>query len=477
MTRRRSRRSKRRRARRQMLIFVTTVLFVVLIGLTAMTAYSLILRKSNNSQDGDFGIVSGTQAAQIPQDSTESAGGNPLENSSQQNAAFNGTDISANGQIIEPSNQNDDLTTGESQESDQNMSEEEQNSLEEQNAVLNELLYQQAVADGQKVKLVECADNNRVVMAFAGDILLDDSYAMMATFKNRGSSIEDTFSAALLDKMRSADIFMLNNEFTFTKRGEPTPDKKFTFRAKPEYVDFLHQLGVDVVSLANNHSYDFGEISLLDTLETLNNAAIPYVGAGANLEEAMKPVYFVANGMKISIVSATQIERNSAPDTKEATQNSAGVLRCMDATRLLSVIAEAKANSDFTILYIHWGTESQEDIDWLQEKQAPLYAKAGVDLIMGDHPHCLQKLDVVAGVPVVYSLGNYWFNSRTQDTCLIEISIKDKELEYFKFIPCRQSDCRTKHLEGTEKEEVLAYMRRISPNVTIDSEGFVDFGI
>ena len=71
--------------------------------------------------------------------------------------------------------------------------------------------------------------------------------------------------------------------------------------------------------------------------------------------------------MKIAFVSATQIERNSVPDTKEATQDSAGVLRCMNPDNLLLVIEEAKKNSDYVILYIHWGTESQEAIDWLQE--------------------------------------------------------------------------------------------------------------
>jgi poly-gamma-glutamate synthesis protein (capsule biosynthesis protein) len=239
------------------------------------------------------------------------------------------------------------------------------------------------------------------------------------------------------------------------------------------------ELGVDIVSLANNHAYDYGESALLDTFDTLESAGIPHVGAGRNIDEAMKPVYFVANGMKIAVVSATQIERNSTPDTKEATATSAGVLRCMDETKLLSVIAEAKDNSDFVILYIHWGTESVEKTDWLQDKQAPIYANAGVDLIIGDHPHCLQKLDSVSGVPVAYSLGNFWFNSKTQNTCLIEVGISKEEdnvsMEYFKFIPCRQSDCRTIELEGSEKTAVLDYMRSISPNVTIDDDGYVTF--
>lgn len=233
----------------------------------------------------------------------------------------------------------------------------------------NERLYNEAVSKGEKVLLVDCADRERVTLEFAGDILLDDEYAMMFRYRSRGSDINDTFSAALLERMRNADVFMLNNEFPFSTRGTPTEGKTFTFRANPANVEMYAQLGVDLVSLANNHAYDFGEEALLDTFSTLEGAGIPYVGAGRDIDEAKKPVYLIANGMKIAVVSATQIERNAVPDTKEATMTNAGVLRCMDTTALLEVIAQAKANSDFVILYIHWGTESQETTDWLQDKQ------------------------------------------------------------------------------------------------------------
>lgn len=339
----------------------------------------------------------------------------------------------------------------------------------------NEQLYREAVANGENVWIVECAERERVTFAFAGDILLDDAYAMMYRYRSRGSDINDTFSADLLERMRSADVFMLNNEFPFSTGGTPTPEKQFTFRANPSNIELYEQIGVDVVSLANNHAYDYGETALLDTFTTLEKANIPYVGAGRNIDEAKKPLYLIANGIKIGIVSATQIERNGTPDTKEATATSAGVLRCMDPSALLEVIAEAKANSDFVILYIHWGTESQEQTDWLQEEQAPIYAQAGVDLIIGDHPHCLQKLDVVSGVPVVYSLGNFWFNSKTQNTCLVEVAINKDGLETFRFIPCIQEDCRTSWLYGSEKAAVLDYMRGLSPNVSIDDEGYVTF--
>ena len=339
----------------------------------------------------------------------------------------------------------------------------------------DEMLLQEALEQNQEVYLAECESQDTVTLLFAGDILMDDHYAVMSTFHNRGNDINQAFDQGLFEQMRNADIFMINNEFTFTSRGTPTVNKKFTFRANPGNVSMYEEMGVDIVSVANNHIYDYGEISLLDTLDTLEQAEIPYVGAGRNLQEAITPVYYIANGMKIAFVSATQIERNSVPDTKEATQDSAGVLRCMNPDNLLLVIEEAKKNSDYVILYIHWGTESQEAIDWLQEQQAPIYAQAGVDLIIGDHPHCLQKMDSVEGVPVIYSLGNFWFNSRTQNSCVVKVALRAGEMESFQFIPCRQSDCRTALLTGQEKTEVLDYMRTISPNVTIDEEGYVFF--
>lgn len=339
----------------------------------------------------------------------------------------------------------------------------------------SERLYNEAADKGENVRLVKCADSERVTFAFAGDVLLDDRYAMMVQYRNRGSDINGIFSAGLLERMRGADVFMLNNEFPFSTGGTPTEGKTFTFRADPSNIEIYGQIGVDAVSLANNHAYDYGGEALLDTFTTLEDAGIPYVGAGRNIDEAKKPVYFIANGIKTAVVSATQIERNGSPDTKEATETSAGVLRCMDPAALLEVIGEADANSDFVILFIHWGTESQEDTDWLQNDQAPKYVEAGADLIIGAHPHCLQKIDVVSGVPVVYSLGNFWFNSKTVDTCLAEVAVNQDGIEYLRFVACRQENCRTGLLEGTERDSVLNYMRRLSPNVSIDNEGYVTF--
>ncbi len=324
------------------------------------------------------------------------------------------------------------------------------------------------------------ASPDEVTLAFAGDILFDEGYAIMARMKARSGGdssryIEDAFDAPMLESMRGADLFMVNNEFTYTDRGAPTPGKTYTFRARPEYASLLHDMGADLVSLANNHAYDYGEVSLLDTMDTLKGVGIPYVGAGRDLAEAVRPVYFIAGDVKIAFLSATQIERVDNPDTKEATDTSPGVFRCRNVDRLLQAVAEAREQSDFVVVYVHWGTESTTELDWAQKEQAPKIAEAGADLIIGDHPHVLQGIDWIGDTPVIYSLGNYLFNSKTQDSCLVTVALDARtgKLKSFRFIPALQKNCRTTMHQGSEKERVLAHMRSLSPNAVIDAEGYV----
>lgn len=319
----------------------------------------------------------------------------------------------------------------------------------------------------------ESKEADTVTIGFVGDILLDDEYAIMANLLRRGGRIEDGISEAMLTQLRTVDILVANNEFPFTERGTPTEGKTYTFRAEPKASAYLHDMGVDVAVLANNHIYDFGETGLLDTLETLSTAGIPHIGAGRNLKEASAPLYFIVNDMKIAVVAATQIERLDNPDTRGATEDNAGVFRCWNPEKLYEVIKEAKENSDFVIAYIHWGTENETDPDWAQLDQAPKIAEAGADLIIGDHPHCLQGISYYGDTPVIYSLGNFWFNSKTVDTGMVQVTIGQNGLESFRFLPAIQSDCRVDLAYGEDKERILSFMRSLSPEVLIDEEGYV----
>ena len=318
----------------------------------------------------------------------------------------------------------------------------------------------------------------KAVLTFGGDICFDENYSNMYTLSQRDGDIRKCFSNDILQVMKEADVFMVNNEFTYTTRGEPLPEKAFTFRSNPENINLLKDMGVDLVSLANNHAYDYGEISLLDSIESLDAAEMPFVGVGKNLEEARKPYYVTINGIKIAIVAATQIERLEDPDTKGASENNAGVFRCFseaELSRLLETVKAAKAESDFVVVYIHWGTENTDELDWAQTYQAPKLAEAGADAIIGGHTHCLQQIDVVKGVPVIYSLGNFWFNSRKYDNGLVRLTFTKEELESFEFLPGIQENCSTSLALGSEKDRIIQYMRSISPNVTIENSGLIKY--
>lgn len=319
----------------------------------------------------------------------------------------------------------------------------------------------------------ETASADEIVLTFAGDISFAEGYANMNTFAQRGGNIRDCFDEFVWMEMQSADIFMLNNEFTYSNRGTPTPKKQFTFRAKPEMVNCLNEMGVDVVSLANNHVYDYGEVSLLDTLSTLEEASVPYVGAGRNLEEAIKPVYFVANDIKIAYVSATQIEQGDYPDTPGAGENSPGVFRCWTEERIYDVVREAKEKADFVIVYIHWGAELSETLHWAQTEQAPKLVEAGADLIVGDHPHCLQEIAYIGDVPVIYSMGNFWFNSKTQDSGLLRAVVGENGLQSLQFVPAIQSGCKTTIASEGDHVRILNYIQSLSPTITIDNAGYI----
>ena len=315
----------------------------------------------------------------------------------------------------------------------------------------------------------DTSDPEKVVLRFVGDICFYDGFSLMSSFRDRGSDINNCIDASLLSYMRDADLFMANNEFAYSDRGAPIEGKKYAFRSKPSNVSILNDMGVDIVSLANNHAYDWGPDALMDTIDTLNEARVQFVGAGKELSEAMRPVYYYMPRVKISFVSATQIERLGNPDTKEATETSPGVLRTLDPTKACQVISEATANSDFCIMYVHWGSENTDLVEASQRELAKKYVEAGCDLIIGDHSHCLQGVDFIGDVPVFYSLGNYWFNSKTVDTGIAEIVLDNSaEIESIRFIPAIQTGCSTKEVNETDSARILNYLQGISDYAEID---------
>ncbi len=312
-------------------------------------------------------------------------------------------------------------------------------------------------------------------ICFAGDINLDENWGTTRFLDTQENGIYDCISEELAETMQSADIMCLNNEFTYSTRGAPLPGKAYTFRAMPERVEVLRRLGVDAVTLANNHVYDYGAEALLDTFDVLEEAEIPYFGAGPTLEDAMKPLYLEADGKRIALVGASRAEKNKM--TPQATETEPGILRCYDTELFLESIREGKANADFCIAFVHWGTEYSFDLEQVQLDTGKEYLDAGADAVIGAHSHCLQGMEYYDGKPIIYSLGNYWFNEKTLDTMLLQLHFtgeEGREGMEVQVIPAVQAGYRTSYAsEAEEQRRIYDFLESISVNVEISDEGIV----
>ncbi len=316
----------------------------------------------------------------------------------------------------------------------------------------------------------DAAQDKKITIDFVGDINLDPTWYTME-FANRKGGIASCISEDIFDELQSADITMVNNEFCFTRETQTQEGKAYSFKADPAQVDALDLFGADIVSLANNHTCDYGEAGLLETMDTLKEKGIVYSGAGRNLDEASVVQYFVTGGRKIAFVSATEIER-FYHFTKKAGENTPGVLKTQQEETVLAEIAEARANSDYVIMFVHWGAEGKIKQDDDQRALAQKYAEAGVDAIIGSHPHRLQGVGFIGDVPVVYSLGNFWFSTGTLYATIGQIEIDENGSLTLRLLPCMQRSKRTRLLTKEEDcKNFYQYVADVSENVQIDESG------
>lgn len=327
--------------------------------------------------------------------------------------------------------------------------------------------------DSNPVFYKESNRADETVLSFIGDINFADGWYTTEYMERQENGLEDCISSELLQLMNQSDVMTVNNEFTYGENGTALPGKAYTFQAATSTAQNLELFGTDLVNLANNHVYDYGEEGLRKTMDAITSMGIPYVGAGENREEAEKIVYFVVNGRKIAIVSATEIERTTN-FTKEATETSPGVLKMLNPQRFIQVIEKADETSDYVIALTHWGTEGKVLYDNLEMMYAQKLVAAGADAIIGGHPHRLQGCGFVNGAPIAYSLGNFWFSTGNLYTTVAQIVIEADGTLRLQYVPCVQENLTTRLITNQEeREDFFDYLATISYDVGIDENGFV----
>lgn len=304
-------------------------------------------------------------------------------------------------------------------------------------------------------------------LIFAGDLIYGSTFC--TNYDTEGMT--RVVSEELLKEMNDADITMVNEEFPFSTRGVPMEDKQYTFRADPSYVESFHEMGIDIVALANNHTLDYGKDALYDTFMTLDDAGILYAGAGDSVERASELQLIEVNGKKFGFLAASRV----LPVVEWNVENSVpGALSTYDETRLIQAIEEADSQCDVLTVYVHWGVEMQEYPEDYQRNLAAAYIEAGADVVIGSHPHVLQGVEYIDGKPVFYSLGNFISTANKDKTMLVKLTVDAENEIMAQIVPAVTKDGQTRKMNELEQQVLNDYMESISYGVTIDGNGVIE---
>jgi len=250
-------------------------------------------------------------------------------------------------------------------------------------------------------------DTRPVSVVITGDIMLARSVGARIKASDGLFPFEGTAEA-----LKSFDLRIGNLECVVSTLGNPQP-KTYTFEAPLRAYDRLSAAGYQIVSVANNHSGDYGKAAFSDMLTHLPTYGITPVGGGANRTEAHRLVTYQVRTTKIGILAYCEIE----PSSFAATASTPGHA-WLEATAMKQDIAVARSQVDFLIVFTHWGVEYVLQENAHQRYMARLAVDAGADLVVGAHPHVVEPYEVYHGKPIIYSLGNFVFDEMPDVTAL-----------------------------------------------------------
>ncbi|MBZ0106955.1 MAG: CapA family protein [Sulfuricella denitrificans] len=237
-----------------------------------------------------------------------------------------------------------------------------------------------------------------VRLIFVGDIMLDDGPGR--TIQSGRDPLAD-FAATLAQ----ADITIGNLECPIATTGQPLESKIVSFRAHPRVLSILKGR-FNALSVANNHSGDYGKDAFLETLTLLEQHSLPYFGGGRNLAAAHAPLWIERQGMRIALLGYNEFK----PRSFEAGPDWAGIAWSEDSQVVADIRAARAAGADLVIPFMHWGWERERQADARQRQLARKMIDAGAGMVIGSHPHVTQGVEYYKGKLIVYSLGNFVFD-------------------------------------------------------------------
>jgi poly-gamma-glutamate synthesis protein (capsule biosynthesis protein) len=239
--------------------------------------------------------------------------------------------------------------------------------------------------------------------------------------------------------------------------------------------DAMANAGFDVMSVATNHIKNCGlstcgDRAFWDTMDNLDRVGILPVGAGKNIEDAMQPVVVEKNGIRFGFISLGEIESRAFAD-----ENTPGIAPLPEdfaeaEDNLRSAIAAAKEISDVVIAMPHWGSDYSDTPNYRQLFFDQVAVEAGADLVIGNHPHVIQGMREIDGIPVFYSLGSFVFDQdwsrETQQGIVVVVTFRGRELSDYDVLPVHiDGNGHVYIAESPEAEEILTRFQELSADL------------
>lgn len=314
-----------------------------------------------------------------------------------------------------------------------------------------------------------------------GDILLGRGVGFR--LKANGKSFTYPFEK-VVNILKEGDIIFGNLEepITSSTKGLTNIDAggKYVLKNDVEAFEGIKYAGFNLLNLANNHILDFYEEGLNETINILDKHEIAHAGAGKNLSEARKPAIIERKGIKVGMLSYTDMSEvlymGNPPLKFIAGEGKAGVAPRYEDYRYLKEDIEAlRKEVDIVIVSLHWGIEESFEVTSSQREYAYNLLDCGADIILGHHPHQFQGIEIYKGKPIIYSMGNFIFDQNdpeNQETFILNMEFLGNKLVNFSATPTRTiGKTQVVPLEGDNASQLLR--RQIDLNAKLGCKSFI----
>lgn len=272
-------------------------------------------------------------------------------------------------------------------------------------------------------------ERKSATLMFVGDIML--SRGVEYAIEKQGNGDFKFPFLKIADFLKKANILFGNLEGPISDKGKRV-GSIYSFRDDPKAIEGLTFSGFNILSIANNHIFDYGRSAMEDTFSRLKDGGIDYVGGGFSEAEAHAPVIKEIKGAKIAFLAYT----NLGSEYWSAKGENSGI-NWLDGKNLKEDIALAKKDADLVIVSMHFGDEYQDSPNSEQKLISHSAIDFGADLVIGHHPHVIQPIEEYKGKYIAYSLGNFvfdqGFSEKTMKGLLLKVLVENKKIK--KIIP------------------------------------------